>query len=94
MEAGSTFHFGSNTPTGWEAPFPEGAYLYIVKQFDEGLDYEAYTKDIRAMAEQLDQEMSDGSVFYFNQLDANHPAIEFARQHNPDFDELLSGLNR
>ena len=94
MEAGSTFHFGSNTPTGWEAPFPEGAYLYIVKQFDEGLDYEAYTKDIRAMAGQLDQEMAAGSAFYFNQIEADHPAIEFARQHNPDFDELLSGLNR
>lgn len=90
MEAGSTFHFGSNAPTGWEAPFPEGAYLYIVKQYEEGLDYEAYTKDIRAMAEQLDQEMADGSVFYFNQLEPDHPAIEFARQHNPDIDEILA----
>jgi len=93
MEAGSTFHFGSNAPTGWEAPFPEGAFLYIVKQFDEGLDYEAYTTDIRNMAEQLDQEMSEGGVFYFNQLEPDHPAILFARNHNPDFDGILVGLN-
>ena len=92
MEAGSTFHFGSNAPTGWEAPFPEGAFLYIVKQLDEGLDYESYTTDIRNMAEQLDQEMSEGGVFYFNQLEPDHPAILFARQHNPDFDEILVGL--
>lgn len=91
MEAGSTFHFGSNAPTGWEAPFPEGAFLYIVKQFDEGLDYESYTSDIRNLAAQLDQEMSDGSVFYYHQLPPDHEAIRFAREHNPSFDEILSG---
>lgn len=93
MEAGSTFHFGSNAPTGWEAPFPEGAFLYIVKQFEEGLDYESYTSDIRNLAEQLDQEMSEGSAFYYHQLPPDHEAIQFAREHNPNFDEILSGGN-
>ncbi len=88
MEAGSTFHFGSNAPTGWEAPFPEGAFLYIVKSYED-LDYESYTTDIRNMAEELDQEMSEGSVFYYHQLPPDHEAIQFARQHNPDFDEIL-----
>ena len=91
MEAGSTFHFGSNAPTGWEAPFPEGAFLYIVKSFEEGLDYETYTSDIRSLAEQEDQEMSEGSVFYFHQLPPDHEAIKFAREHNPNFDEILAG---
>ena len=94
MEAGSTFHFGSNAPTGWEAPFPEGAFLYIVKQFEAGLDYEAYTMDIRNMAGELDQEMQGGSAFYFHQLEDDHPAIQFAREHNPEFDEILSGGNQ
>ena len=94
MEAGNVFHFGSNAPTGWEAPFPEGAFLFIVKQLEEGENYEAYTKDIRAMAEQLDQEMSEGSAFYFNQLAPDHPAILFARRHNPNFDEILAGPNQ
>lgn len=93
MEAGNVFHFGSNAPTGWEAPFPEGAFLFIVKQRAEGLNYETYTKDIRAMAEELEQEMADGGVFYYNQLEPDHPAIQFARQHNPDFDQVLAGLS-
>jgi len=93
MEAGSVFHFGSNAPTGWEAPFPEGAFLYIVKQLEEGLDYESYTTDIRNLAEQLDREMAEGGVFYYHQLEADHPAIQFARQHNRDFDEILSAGN-
>ena len=93
MEAGSTFHFGSTAPTGWEAPFPEGAFLYIVKQFEPGLDYESYTMDIRDLAEQLDQEMSEGSVFYYHQLPPDHEAIQFAREHNPDFDQILDGGN-
>jgi len=89
MEAGSTFHFGSNAPTGWEAPFPEGAFLYIVKSYAD-LDYESYTTDIRNMATELDQQMSEGSVFYYHQLEPDHPAIQFAREHNPNFDEILS----
>lgn len=88
MEAGSTFHFGSNAPTGWEAPFPEGAFLYIVKSYED-LDYESYTTDIRSMAAELDQEMSEGSAFYYHQLPPDHEAIRFAREHNPDFDEIL-----
>jgi len=92
MEAGSTFHFASNAPTGWEAPFPEGAYLYIVKAY-EGLDYESYTTYIRNLAEELDQQLSEGGVFYFHQLEEDHPAIQFARQHNPNFDEILAQGN-
>jgi len=92
MEAGSTFHFGSNAPTGWEAPFPEGAFLYIVKSYED-LDYESYTTDIRSMAAELDQEMSEGSAFYYHQLPPDHEAIRFAREHNPDFDEILARGN-
>lgn len=90
MEAGSTFHFGDNIPTGWEAPFPEGALLYIVKTLEPGENYGSYTLDLRNMAQQLDQEMSQGSVFYYHQLPADHEAIRFAREHNPDFDEVLA----
>lgn len=92
MEAGSVFHFGSNAPTGWEAPFPEGAFLFIVKRMEEGENYEAYTQDIRNLAQELDDEKKSGSVFYYNELESDHPAILFAREHNPDFDEILAGL--
>ena len=60
----------------------------------EGEGYEPYTKDIRNLAEQLDNEYKGGSVFYFNQLESDHPAILFAREHNPDFDEILAGLEK
>ncbi len=92
MGAGSTFHFGSNAPTGWEAPFPEGAFLYIVKSY-ENIDYESYTTDIRNMAGELDQQMQEGMEFYYHQLEPDHPAILFAREHNPNFDEILAGGN-
>lgn len=90
MEAGSTFHFGDNIPTGWEAPFGEGALLYIVKTMVPGDAYEPYTTGLREMAADLDQQMSEGSAFYFHQLPSDHPAILFAREHNPDFDEVLA----
>jgi quercetin dioxygenase-like cupin family protein len=90
MEAGSTFHFGDGIPTGWEAPFPEGALLYIVKSIEPGENYESYTLDLRAMAAQLDREMSEGGAFYYHQLPPDHEAIRFAREHNPDFDEVLA----
>jgi hypothetical protein len=63
-----------------------------VKQY-EGLDYESYTTDIRNLAEELDQEMSEGSVFYYHQLPPDHEAIRFAREHNPNFDEILARRN-
>jgi quercetin dioxygenase-like cupin family protein len=94
MEAGSLFHFGSNMPTGWEAPFKEGALLLIFKMISEGDNYESFVKGLRSLADQLDAEMKEGAVFYFNQLESDHPAILFARQHNPDFDEILSGLKQ
>lgn len=94
MKAGTLFHFGSNTPTGWEAPFPEGAFLLIVKRMEEGENYEAYTKDIRNLAKQLDEEKKAGSVFYYDELGPDHPAILFAREHNPDFDEILAALEK
>ncbi len=92
MEAGSLFHFGSNAPTGWEAPFPEGAFLFIVKKMEEGENYEAYTRDIRNLAQQLDDEKRSGGVFYYNGLEPDDPALMFAREHNPNFDEILAGL--
>lgn len=90
MEAGTAFHFGDNIPTGWEAPFGEGALLYIVKSMGPDEGYEPYTTGLRELSARLDQQMSEGEVFYFHQLPEDHPAILFAREHNPDFDEVLA----
>ena len=90
MEAGSAFHFGSNMPTGWEAPYEEGALLFVVKSKNEGEDFEPYVQGLMDMRDDLDSQRKAGEeIFYFNELEEDHPAIQFARSVNPDFDEVL-----
>ena len=93
MEPGSLFHFGSNMPTGWEAPFAEGAFLLVVKSKEEGEAYEPYMKGLQEMKIMLDEERANGNAFYFNELKSDHPAILFARSVNPDFDEVLENID-
>jgi len=92
METGSVFHFGSNMPTGWEAPFADGALLFVVKSKEAGEGYEPYMKGLKEMVQTLDKERTNGNPFYFNELKADHPAILFARSVNPDFDEVLKNI--
>lgn len=93
MEPGSLFHFGSNMPTGWEAPFAEGAFLLVVKSKEEGEAYAPYMKGLHEMKIILDEERASGNEFYFNELKPDHAAIKFARSVNPDFDKLLENIN-
>ena len=90
MEAGSTFHFGSNMPTGWEAPFGEPALLFVVKSTGEGESYAPYMQGLKDMEGDLNKQRAEGGVFYFNELEEDHAAIQFARSVNPDFDEVLA----
>lgn len=92
MEAGSLFHFGSNMPTGWEAPFAEGAHLLVLKAKADGEAYESYVQGLKDMDASLDQQRKDGTQFYFNELKADHEAIKFARSVNPDFDKVLNNI--
>ncbi|OZB14392.1 MAG: hypothetical protein B7X53_13975 [Hyphomonas sp. 34-62-18] len=71
MEAGSIFHFGSNMPTGWEAPFAEGAEILIFKKKRDGDDYDSFVTGIGEMAATLDVQMKDGEPFYYHQLPAD-----------------------
>jgi quercetin dioxygenase-like cupin family protein len=90
MEPGNVFHFGSNMPTGWEAPFGEPALLFVVKSTEEGESYGPYMQGLKDMAQDLDSQRKDGGIFYFNELPEDHAAIQFARSVNPDFDEVLA----
>ena len=93
MEAGNLFHFGSNMPTGWEAPFAEGAFLLVVKSKEHADEaYEPYMLGLREMASELDAERDNGTAFYVNELAPDHPAIEFARRVNPSFDTVLENI--
>jgi len=89
MDAGSVFHFAPNAPTGWEAPFPEGAELLIVKTLEAGQDYATYRDDMAQLAAKLDDEHRNGGVFYFHQLEPEHPAVVFARAQGASVDQLL-----
>ena len=92
MEQGSLFHFGSNMPTGWEAPFAEGAFLLVVKSKEDGEAYEPYMEGLQEMKVMLDEERANGNAFYFNELPSDHEAIKFARSANPDFESLLENI--
>lgn len=92
MEAGSLFRFGDNMPTGWEAPFPEGAFLLVVKTKQKGEAYEPFMNGLKKMKGSLDKERADGTPFYYNALKADHPAIVFAKSVNPKFDEVLKNI--
>jgi quercetin dioxygenase-like cupin family protein len=89
LETGSLFRFGDNMPTGWEAPFAEGALLLIVKPKGQTDSYEAFNKSITSMQATVDKDRKNGAVFYYNQLKPDHEAIAFARSVNPDFDDVL-----
>ncbi|MBI3462324.1 MAG: alpha/beta fold hydrolase, partial [Planctomycetes bacterium] len=96
MKPGSLMWFKANEPTGWEVPFNEPAYILIFKgsrsekSDDEFLDY------LRGLAEKLNKEQADGTPYHFRDLPADHPAREFARKVNPDFEAklpLVSAIN-
>lgn len=89
MEAGALFRFGDKMPTGWEAPFGEGALLLVVKSKEKGAGYEPFIAGLKKMKGNLDKERAGGAKFYFNELKPDHPAVVFARSVNPKFDDVL-----
>lgn len=92
MEAGSIFHFGSNMPTGWEAPFAEGALLMVVKTKKVTDGYKTFMEGLTKMKSNLEKERSEGALFYFNALRPDHPAVVFAKSVNPNFDALVKSI--
>jgi quercetin dioxygenase-like cupin family protein len=92
METGSAFHFGSNMPTGWEAPFMEGALLFVVKSKEGDENYESYMKGLLEVKQTMENDRAAGTTFYFNELKPDHAAMVFARQVNPDFDAVLKSI--
>jgi len=92
MEAGSLFRFGDKMPTGWEAPFAEGALLLVVKPKMQNDSYDVFNRGIKAMQTAVDKDRKAGMAFYYNALKPDHPAIAFARSVNPDFDTVLTNI--
>ena len=87
MQPGTLFHFAPNTPTGYEVPFSEDAFILIFKGqrlTDNEADFIQYLK---GMAKRLQQEHQAGVAYLLSDLPSDHAAIRFAREVNPDFAE-------
>ncbi len=93
MEPGTLFHFADEAPTGWEAPFNEDALLLVVKTRAPDDNYESTIEGLEGMAAMVDRQMKEeGVAFWYDQVPADHPARQYARKVNPDFDEVMDRL--
>ncbi|MEX2188381.1 MAG: alpha/beta fold hydrolase [Pirellulales bacterium] len=86
MKPGTLFRFTAGTPTGFEVPFDEDAFILIFKG-DRTTKVEGEFVDyLKGMAERLKKEHAAGTPFLLSELPADHAARKFARAVNPKFD--------
>jgi quercetin dioxygenase-like cupin family protein len=86
MKLGSLFRFGANTPTGYEVPFAEDAYILIFKGERSTRVESEFIDYLKGMAARLKKENAEGTPFTLRELPADHPARKFAREVNPAFE--------
>lgn len=85
MKPGTLFRFTAGTPTGYEVPFDENAFILIfkgdrtTKVEGEFIDY------LKGMDDRLKKDHAAGTPFLLRELPADHPARKFAREVNPKF---------
>jgi hypothetical protein len=85
MKPGTLFHFAANTPTGYEVPFDENAFILIFKGKRVTQREQDFIDYLRGMAKRLEREHESGVPYLLSDLPADHPAIVFAREINPKF---------
>jgi len=85
MEAGSLYWFGDDIPTGFQVPFQNDAFILIFKTAP-GDDDETFMRYLRELSAKLERQQASGTAFRLIDLPAGHPALDFARSVNPDFD--------
>lgn len=81
MKPGTLFWFKKDTPTGFEVPFDEHAYLLIFKGSRDENDDEAFFEYLRGLEQRLQKMKSDGTPFTMAALPADHPAHSFAAKY-------------
>jgi quercetin dioxygenase-like cupin family protein len=80
MRSGDLFWFGDGTPTGYENPFAEPAFLLIFKIEERLPDYaEMKVARLEQMRDELEEEHARGTPFLFKEIPEDHPAKMFAR---------------
>lgn len=87
MKAGSLFRFAPGTPTGYEVPFDESAFILIFKGDRITKDEREFIDYLKGMTERLEKDHAAGTPFLLKELPTDHPAREFARKVNPQFDQ-------
>lgn len=86
MKPGTLFHFAPNTPTGYEVPFTEDAYILILKGRRVMGNEQEFIDYLKGFSERLKREQAAGIPYLMRDLPADHPALRFARDVNPGYD--------
>ena len=86
MKPGTLFHFAVNTPTGYEVPFDEDAYILIFKGSRTTEKEEDFINYLKGLANRLKREHDAGVPYLLRDLPEDHEAIRFAKEVNPSFD--------
>lgn len=79
MNPGTFFWFGPNTPTGYEVPFEEPAFILIFKGGEDGMDDESFLEYLRGLKDRLEVQHEQGTPFKMEELSRDHPARLFAQ---------------
>jgi hypothetical protein len=79
MKPGSLFRFAPNTPTGYEVPFDEDAFILIFKGDRVTKDEQSFIEYLTGFAERLKKEQKEGVPYLLVDLPEDHAARQFAR---------------
>ena len=79
MRPGSLFWFKAGTPTGYEVPFAEAAFILIFKGDRDDTDDEGFVEYLQGLKLRLEMAHEDGTPFKLSELSMDHPARVFAR---------------
>lgn len=78
MLPGSLFWFKGGTPTGYEVPFSEPAFILIFKGHRDGMDDDGFLEYLESLQDRLEKAHAEGAPFRMTELGHDHPARIFA----------------
>ena len=91
MKPGTLFRFEVNTPTGYEVPFKESAYILIFKGARTTKIEREFIDYLKGFAVRLEKEHKEGVPYLLSDLPKDHAARKFSREVNPMFEEEFRG---
>lgn len=86
MKPGTLFRFEVNTPTGYEVPFKESAFILIFKGARTTKVEKEFIDYLKGFQTRLEKEHKEGVPYMLTDLKKDHAALKFAREVNPKFD--------